>query len=72
MASVTITFFFETGSLCCVALAVLELPMWTRLAPSSKDLPASVFPAGIKSVHHTQFLSFLDHLLFLWLIGYFS
>jgi hypothetical protein len=43
--------FFETGFL-CVALAVLELTLWTRLASNSEIAYLCLPSAGIKGVRH--------------------
>lgn len=71
MASVLIIFIadFETGSL-YVALAVLELPIYTRLVSNSQRsacLCICLASARIKIVHHNTetmyFSSFLEFLL---------
>ena len=46
-----LTFFLETGFL-CVALAVLELTLYTRLAWNSEIRPPLPPSAGIKGVRH--------------------
>jgi hypothetical protein len=46
-------FLFETGFL-CVALAVLELALWNRLALNSELLLPQPLSAGIKGMHHAR------------------